>query len=298
MIERSQKSEFQNKFGNFSDIIETLRLIGELKSINKVAKELNIPYSTLWTNLAKFESLVNKKLVISDARGSRLTKYAKMLLSRFSDPYHKFAGSNDPLAEKILNALNFDVTWQGSAGGLAFLMLDFAKVAGSHLYDKASNGYNVPFLKNFWLENKVIVLRGYIREIGIVYKRIKFRNIEDIRKRRNIRVVGRNVGSATRFLLKEVFPNFRFVKNVYAHEDVAKMIAEGYADAGIAIRHAALEYDLNFYPLKKEIYDFIIIKDSSRCYKIARKIGRKIKGYVDKFEGYVTHKDSGKIIYP
>ena len=81
-----------------------------------------------------------------------------------------------------------------------------------------------------------------------------------------IRYINRQKGSGTRILFDYLCKKERIATDSihgYAHEefthnDVAKLIAAGEADAGMGVHAAAKLYDLDFIPIYSEQYDLLI----------------------------------------
>ncbi len=165
----------------------------------------------------------------------------------------------------------------GSTGGILAVKRGEADIAGTHLLDE-SGVYNIPVVKKYGVENAVLV-KGYLREQGLIVakgnpKRIS--GFEDL-LRDDVTFINRNRGSGTRVLtdmyLREIAESegMAFEEltdrikgyNVEAktHTSVAVAVASGKADLGVGIKTVALQYGLDFLPLRSEEYDFLIPKD-------------------------------------
>ena len=136
-----------------------------------------------------------------------------------------------------------DFSWIGSANGLATLMLEEADVAGIHLYDPSTGTYNTPFLEKYYLKNRVILLRGYARELGLIYRPgLNIKGLEDLFTGKYT-FINRNQGSGTRiifdyllsktaaskgFSLKEAIKRIPGYNNeVSTHHEVGEAISTG-----------------------------------------------------------------------
>lgn len=163
----------------------------------------------------------------------------------------------------------------GSMGGLRSIRKGVADVAGVHLLDE-SGVYNQPFLKAVGLEDAVLV-KGYIREQGIIVARgnpLRIRGIGDLPGKR---LVNRTKGSGTRTLFDMELKKLAAEKGVAfekltealqgydveakTHSAVAAAILAGKADAGVGIRTVADQNGLGFIPLRDEEYDFVVRKE-------------------------------------
>jgi len=296
-----------------SETAKLLKLIDKYNSIYLASKALGLAYSRAWDRLAKIEATLGVK-VVEKVRGGRggggtkLTKYGKELLRFYEEtvkalgltfeihekpkvrPQILIVGSNDILLELFIGYLrrkykiNVETSWIGSSGGLAALMLNEADVATAHLYDPETRMYNKPFLKNYWLEDKAEIIKGYLREQVLAYHpSLSFNSIDEVLEsliKGELRLVNRNLGSGTRVHLDYMLRGFCKRRNlnfhqvikrikgynveVFSHLETAKMIAEGKAEVGLMLRYAAEVYKLKYIHYTWEEYDFIILKDKMR----------------------------------
>ncbi len=211
-----------------------LRFIEETGSLLTASRIVGVSYSRAWNWIANLEKVLGEKIINPyrggvGGGGSRLTELGKEILKTYFEyekillgstpkieareiirPKLAIMGSHDILLEHIVGLLrkkeglrDIEVAWIGSTGGLASLMLSEADIAGTHLYDEKTGEYNTPFLGRYWLEKRVIVYRGYVREIGWVYRRD---TVFDLGKlfSGELRFINRNLGSGTRVLLDNV----------------------------------------------------------------------------------------------
>ena len=205
-----------------------------------------------------------------------------------------------------------------SMGGLYAVKRGEADVAGLHLVDEETGQYNVPYMVKYSVNNAVLV-RGYLREQGLIVPRgnpKNIRGIEDLLKD-GIRIVNRNKGAGTRFLLdmklKEIASKMgvkfeelvRKVNGYYyevkTHTAVAAAVAQGKADAGVGIRAAAAMYGLDFIPLGWESYDFAIPinrleKDSVKAFLNMLR-SSEFRDALSKLPGYKVPNDIGEVIW-
>lgn len=198
-----------------------------------------------------------------------------------SSPQLLMAHSSDPLLDMILERLSHEgcsarCFCVGSGLSLAMLSLEEADVAGIHLYDPQTGSYNEPYLERFWLRDKVARLGGYERQLVMAYgERVRARSLDEILKALlsgELRLANRNRGSGTRILIdhlleqagKKVGADPRRVrgyeKEHYTHEEVARSIASGDADAGLLLRCVADEHDLPWMHVAWERYEYYALK--------------------------------------
>jgi putative molybdopterin biosynthesis protein len=160
----------------------------------------------------------------------------------------------------------------GSMGGLRAIRKNIADVAGIHLLSE-SGVYNEPFIKDM---SDVVLVKGYIREQGIIVAPENPLGIHGIEDLPGKRFINRTRGSGTRTLLdielKKLAASRResidaitgsmpgFDIEAKTHSAVASAVKLGKADAGLGIKTVADQNGLDFIPLRDEEYDFVIRK--------------------------------------
>lgn len=185
-------------------------------------------------------------------------------------------GSNCPAVGMLLDLAGL---WDarlvnvGSLAGWRAIKRGEADVAGTHLLDPETGQYNVHMLRKMGLVGEAEIYRGYVRTMGLVVqkgnpKRIK--GLEDI-LREDVIFVNRVKGSGARTFLdvklsemgvREPEKAIRgYSYEVKTHTAVASAVAQGRADAGIAIGYVAKIYGLDFIPLADELFDFAVRRD-------------------------------------
>ncbi|RLF16273.1 MAG: MolR family transcriptional regulator [Thermoprotei archaeon] len=322
-----------------------LMLTDRLGSMLAAAKALGMAYSRAWEAVARIERVLGVKVVEAKrggkgGGGAKLTPEGKELLelyveeclkhlrrpleapsAGFKAPALVYAGSHDLLVERIVGLLrskgveSVEVAWVGSSGGLALLMLNEADVAGVHLYDPASRTYNLPYLPRYWLEGRVVVVRGYDRELVFAMREEVEDPVGELLRGR-LRLVNRNLGSGTRVLLDHLLERraieegldskaAREVKGygfeAKTHLDVARAIARGEGDVGLTTRWAAEQYGLKFKHVAWERFDFVIPR--SRLEKegvrgfIEALLAKELREMAEALGGYKVPDEIGKVIY-
>ncbi|MCE4608444.1 MAG: molybdopterin biosynthesis protein [Caldisphaeraceae archaeon] len=239
--------------------------------------------------------------------------------SSIKPPDLTIIGSDCPGIEVVLRVAsikNARIVSVGSTGGWLSIKRGDADIAGTHLLDESTRQYNIHMPKIMGIEDKVYVVRGYSRSIGILVEKGNPKNIKGIEDflREDVVIINRNKGSGIRttldILLKKYLANEEPEKviNGYTHEvktesAVAAAISQGRADAGISLETMARLFDLDFIPIGKEFFDFIIKRDRVENPMIKRFIETLSKREFSEelrktLPGYETTEDSGKIIYP
>jgi putative molybdopterin biosynthesis protein len=206
----------------------------------------------------------------------------------------------------------------GSMGGLYAVKRGEADVAGLHLVDEETGQYNIPYMVKYDVRNAMLV-RGYMREQGLIVPRGNPKNINSIEDllKGDVKIVNRNKGAGTRFLLdiklKEVASKIGvkfedlvkringYYYEVKTHTAVAAAVAQGKADVGVGIRAAAAMYGLDFIPSGWESYDFAIPidrldKDSVKAFLNLLR-SPEFKERLEGLPGYKVPSDIGSIIW-
>ncbi len=292
-------------------------------SLLAAARSQGTSYSWVWSRVNRVEELLGEKLISVRRGGSRgggatLTDLGRELLNIYMDTLTEgrvepkresiLAAGYDPLLEKVIEPLRdrIDLHWSGSLGGIAKLVAGEVDVAAIHLYDPESGHFNRPFIDRFWLSDSVVLIRGYDREIGVMFRRdTQLERISDIIER-GLRYVNMPPGSGTRLLadrilmmemrrlgLEEPDPS-KFVRGydvqVRTHVGVAKKIVKGEADVGFGVREVAESFELEFLRVLWESYDFVIWRESFKKPSIeefverlrsgeARRLASELRGY-------------------
>jgi putative molybdopterin biosynthesis protein len=191
----------------------------------------------------------------------------------YSNPL-RLAGSHDLLVEQLVklasleeNAIQIQPTYIGSLEGLMMLYRGQCDIAAIHLLDPISQEYNVPFIKQLFVHEKISLIRFASREQGLIVPRgnpKKIRRISDL-ARPDIKFVNRQKGSGTRFLFDSLLAKENISPiNISGYEMVewnhlsaASYISRGAADVTFGIQAAANHLNLDFLPIASEQFDFV-----------------------------------------
>jgi putative molybdopterin biosynthesis protein len=156
----------------------------------------------------------------------------------------------------------------GSMGGLAAIKKGVCHIAGAHLLDPETNGYNISYVEKYLPEVPVVLVNLVLRDQGLIISKNNPKNIlglEDL-KRKDIRFINRQGGSGTRVLLDYRLKQLGmraddingYGNEEFTHMSVAVAVLSGAADAGLGIYAAAKALDLDFIPVVTEEYDLVI----------------------------------------
>ncbi|HEX2945497.1 MAG TPA: molybdopterin biosynthesis protein [Clostridia bacterium] len=184
-------------------------------------------------------------------------------------------GSHDPLIDLVSDLLRRKHTGEyiasshvGSMGGITAVRRGEAHLAGIHLLDEETGGYNESYINKYLSTEKIFLIRCVKRIQGLMIAKGNPKNIKDFEDiaREGISYVNRQKGSGTRVLLNYLLKKkgmasgsiYGYDREEFTHMSVAALVASGSADAGMGIYSAAHAYDLDFIPVCEEQYDFIM----------------------------------------
>lgn len=235
-------------------------------------------------------------------------------------PYHGLlivAGSDDPLLEQALNLFNKTYPKHlavygnvGSFGGLKALRRNLCHMASSHLIQEEGEDFNFQFAAE-QLRELPAVINFCFREQGLLLTKGNPRGIRSIADlgRKELRVVNRPLSTGTRLLFDRQLQKSGVVSEtmvgygheVHRHLDVGLEVLAGRADAGPAIRAVAGILDLDFLPLARERFDFLISRERFFDKGVQQFLGLlhepAFRRMAEDLEGYDLSQ-SGRTIYP
>lgn len=186
-----------------------------------------------------------------------------------------FIGSHDPLVDEISKILVqrnskyiLSSAHVGSMGGIQAIRRGEAHLAGIHLLNEKDGSYNQSFVTKYFPNGEASLIECVGRTQGIMVAKKNPKKIIGISSLcdPDIRYINRQKGSGTRILFdylckKEGIATdsiHGYAHEEFTHNDVAKLIAKGEADAGMGVHAAAKLYDLDFIPIYSEQYDLLI----------------------------------------
>ncbi|MEM2021394.1 MAG: molybdopterin biosynthesis protein [Zestosphaera sp.] len=246
----------------------------------------------------------------------------KLFRRSWRPPDLVFIGSHDYVVEELIRmvteGLNYKAINTGSTGGLLAVSRGEADLSGTHLLDEETGEYNVPHVKRLGLSGRVVLVRGWVREVGFILPRGNPKGITSFRDlfREDVVFINRNRGSGTRTLIDI---NLRkaadelgvrhdrvpkvvrgYLNEAKTHTGVAAAVQQGRADVGVGVRHAADMYGLEFIKIGEEIYDIVTNKDCVNKQAVSRTIkllsSEVMKEMIRRYSGYRLHEDTGRTI--
>ncbi len=164
----------------------------------------------------------------------------------------------------------------GSTGGFLAVRKGEADLAGVHALDPTTGEYNLPFLEPMGVSKIALLVRGYSRIQGLMVAPGNPKGIGGVEDllRPDVRMLNRNPGSGTRILMdwlterlagergvsaEELRSSIRgYMSAAKSHAAVASAVREGIVDIGPGIEAAARLRGLDFIPLWRERYDFLV----------------------------------------
>ena len=184
-------------------------------------------------------------------------------------------GSHDPLLDELGDMLHvadngvyMSSSHVGSMGGIMAIRRGEAHAAGCHLLNTENGEYNIAFMKKYFPNGGVRLIRCVGRQQGMMVAKGNPLNIQKFADiaREGIRYVNRQKGSGTRILTDYLCKQdnldttaiYGYDREELTHTSVAAQIVSGSADAGMGIYSAAKLYDLDFIPICIEEYDLIV----------------------------------------
>lgn len=182
----------------------------------------------------------------------------------------------DPATSLVSNMVErisgIEIVSAAASSKLALTWLRQGKVhiAGSHLKDPQSGEFNVPYVRQQFAGEELLIVTFAHWEEGFV---VASGNPKAIRKtddlaRRGIRLINREPGSGSRALLDRLLnqaglPETKvhgYDRIAFGHLPAAFQIVSGSADVCIATRSAAQTFGLDFIPVQSARYDLVMRK--------------------------------------
>ena len=184
-------------------------------------------------------------------------------------------GSHDNTIDLLVNELkrrdsrlHLSSSNVGSLGGLMAIRREQAHLAGSHLLDTATGGYNQSYVERYLKDCPLRLIQLARRQQGLLVAKGNPRGIASIADltRADLRFVNRQAGSGTRILLDHQLALAGIAadriqgydRDEYTHMAVAVAVLSGGADCGMAIHAAARALNLDFIPITEERYDLVV----------------------------------------
>ncbi|HLK93071.1 MAG TPA: substrate-binding domain-containing protein [Polyangia bacterium] len=203
------------------------------------------------------------------------------------------------------------VLWldRSSTAALDLLARGQVHVAGAHLYDEQAREFNVPFIAQRLPGRAMLVFNLARWEAGLVVAPGNPRRIRGVRDlaRKDVTFIRRQPGSAAQQLVERLLRDKGLPASLAAreplmaggHGEVARLVALGVADAGLAIAAVARPLGLDFIPLTEERFDLVLSKELADDGRVTRLLdtlaSRMFRREMESLGGHVV-RDAGKLI--
>ena len=177
------------------------------------------------------------------------------------------AGSQDPLLDRCLRESDCGLAMMpvGSLEGLRRFVSGDARLAALHVFDPNSETYNLKSLQAATDGTGVVMIEWAVREQGLVVESGNPLGVAELGDLASpgVRLVLRQPEAGSQILLEHLFSKAGLDLNgidvlprpARTESDLAAAIAEGKADAGLAVAAVAQQHGLDFIPLHRERYD-------------------------------------------
>ncbi|MGH7252553.1 MAG: substrate-binding domain-containing protein [Nitrospiraceae bacterium] len=161
------------------------------------------------------------------------------------------------------------VGWtMGSAAALEALKRQEVHVAGLHVVDARSGESNLPYLRRHLKGGDFTVVTFARWQQGLMVQRGNPKRVREVADlaRKELAVVNRETGAGARLLLdqKLVASGVKadqvrgYGRIARSHLEVARLVADGWADVGVGVQAVARLMGLDFIPLQEERYDLVM----------------------------------------
>lgn len=181
------------------------------------------------------------------------------------------AGSHDPLLDWAVRESNcgLAILAGGSLDGLSRVADGEAAACGAHMRDPDTGTYNVPWVSRTLAARDVVVIRWARRTQGLLVAAgnpLGLTGIADLGGDAKPRVGQRQPGAGSQMLLGQLLDEANIdltrvdliAPPARSEGDLAQLIADGKADAGVAIAAVARTHRLDFVSLATEYFDLVI----------------------------------------
>lgn len=177
-------------------------------------------------------------------------------------------GSHDIIMDIAADMMKLTSGHVGSMGGILSMKRGECHIAPIHLLDLQTGEYNISYVKKYFPEEKMAIIKGVKRHQGFIVEKGNKKNIRDFTDltREDVIYVNRQRGAGTRILLdyhlnRENIDSSDikgYDREMTTHMAVATAVRTGSATTGLGIYSAAKALDLDFINLAFEDYDFLV----------------------------------------
>lgn len=177
-------------------------------------------------------------------------------------------GSNDLIIDVIGEHVPLTSAHVGSMGGIVAMQKGECHIAPIHLLDPETGEYNIPAVRKYFPNEKMVLIKGVGRTQGLMLPKgnpLGITSFEDAVTRR-LRFANRQRGAGTRILTDYLLAGLGkdkaalkgYDKEFSTHLAVGMAVESGAADFGMGVGSAANTLALDFIPVYDEEYDFLV----------------------------------------
>lgn len=252
-------------------------------------------------------AIIPRNLEGVDAGGKVKVELLKPI-SRIKDTIVS-VGSHDLIMDILGDMMNLTSGHVGSMGGILSMKRGECHISPIHLLDEETGEYNLSYVRKYFKDEKMAIIKGVNRQQGFILKKGNPDNINDFKDliRDDVVYVNRQRGAGTRVLLDyhlklegiKVEDINGYNRELSTHMAVATAVKTGSATVGLGIYSAAKALELDFKPVTFEDYDFLIPQSKLNDKRVVKFI-QTIKS--DEFQdrvkalGGYEFKNTGEII--
>lgn len=218
-------------------------------------------------------------------------------------------GSHDLIMDILGDIIPLTSSHVGSLGGIMALKRGECHIAPIHLLDMDTGEYNISYVKKYFPNEKMVLIKGVQRQQGFIVEKDNPANIKDFKDltKKGINYVNRQRGAGTRLLLdyhlklEKINPTdiIGYERELNTHMAVATAVKTKSATTGLGVYSAAKSLDLDFKYITDEDYDFLIPYNMLQDKKIIEFIetlkSEEFRNRVETLGGY-GFRDIGNII--
>ncbi len=218
-------------------------------------------------------------------------------------------GSHDLIMDVIGDMMNLTSSHVGSLGGIMSMKRGECHIVPTHLLDMETGEYNISYIKKYFPNEKMALIKGVQRQQGFIVQKGNPLNIKGFKDltRDDIVYVNRQRGAGTRVLLdyhlqlENIDSNSirGYQRELNTHMAVATAVKTGSASAGLGVYSAAKAMDLDFVEVAFEDYDFLVPFESLEDDRIKKFIevikSEEFKEILESLGGY-GFRNTGEII--
>lgn len=209
-------------------------------------------------------------------------------------------------AERWHPGLRINWTHLNSTAALQSLAREEIHIAGLHLSDPLTGRDNRAFAQQFIPDRAVVLINFGVWEEGLVTQPSNPQRLSQVADlaRADIAIVNREIGAGARLLLDTLLQEADvpasavkgYSHEVYSHQDIARTVLAGQADAGVSTAALAIAYGLSFVPLRQVRYDLAILQEHFQQAAIQQLLGtldhRWVRSQLEVLGGYDTSRTS------